>query len=85
MSASEPLGSHKVTTYDDLSVSLLWGSGFEAPIVRGMPYATVFFSGLTPVLKFGGDILSFDGSGTRYEVLLNNGQRWIVYSSNETR
>merc|ERR1711923_408566 len=62
-----------------------WGQSFEAPVVRGMPYATVIYTGMTPVMKFGHAILSFDGSGTRYEVTLNNEQKWIIYASSEIR
>ena len=58
---------------------------FEAPIVRGMPYATIFYDGLTPVMKFGHAILSNSGSGTRYEVTLNNEQKWIIYASSDIR
>ena len=85
MSATVQLGSHQVIHYDDLSVTMSWEKGLEAPIVRGMPYATGFYTGLTPVLKFAYNILSFDGSGTRYEVKLDNEQRWIIYASSNIR
>ena len=96
ISASESLGDHEVTSYDDLSVTVKWDSGYEVPVVRGMPYVTVFYTNLTPVLKFGHAVLSVTGctkliysyfilptvgSGTRFEVELNNNQKWIVYSS----
>ena len=51
MSAKEGLGSHAVTAYDELSVTVGW-SGMEAPIVRGMPYATVMYTGVTPSLRY---------------------------------
>ena len=85
MSAQEDLGGHEVTKYDDLSVTISWANGFDAPIARGMPYATIVYNGLTPVMKFGHAILSFDGSGTRYEVTLNNEQKWIIYASSDVR
>ena len=50
-----------MTKYDDLSVTITWSNGFEAPIARGMPYTTVLYNNLTPVMKFGHAILSFDG------------------------
>ena len=83
LSASEGLGSHQVTEYDDLSVTVRWSAGFEAPLVRGMPYATIFYENLTPVIKFGHAVLSVTGSGSRHEVTLNNQQNWIIYSSSD--
>ena len=83
LSASEGLGSHEVTEYDELSVTVRWSAGFEAPVVRGMPYVTIFYENLTPVIKFGHAVLSVTGSGSRYEVTLNNQQRWIIYSSSD--
>merc|ERR1711936_1019018 len=88
MSASENIGNHQVTKYDELSATVTWmpgGGKFEAPIVRGMPYATVFYENMTPSLRFGGAVLSPSGqvSGSRVEVTLNNGQKWIVYSSSD--
>ena len=60
-------------------------AGISAPLVRGMPYATLLYSGLTPRLGFSGAVLSVSGGGRRHEVTLNNGQRWIVYSSGDIR
>ena len=56
-------------------------AGYEVPLVRGMPYVTVFFTDLTPVLKFAHAVLSVTGSGSRYKVSLNNGQEWLVYTA----
>jgi len=88
MSAKEDLGNHKVTLYDELSVTVTWmpnDGKFEAPIVRGMPYATVFYQNTTPLLKFGGAVLSPSQqvSGSRIVVSLNNGQKWIIYASSK--
>jgi len=84
MSAAEDVGAHSVKSYDELSVTVGW-NGLEAPIVRGMPYATVKYSGKTPSLRFGGAVMSPSGqvSGTRFEVTLNNQQKWIIYSSSD--
>merc|ERR1711892_948890 len=56
----------------------------SAPIVRGMPYATVFYDELTPFITFGDDILSFqfDDSQTRLEVQTAS-QIWILYLSEQ--
>ena len=83
MSSVEGQRSHTVTSYDELSVTVTWSNGLSAPIVRGMPYVTMFYDNKTPSLKFGGAILSPSGqvSGNRFEVALNNNQRWIIYTS----
>ena len=87
MKAQEGLGIGRPVAqrYDELSVTMIWDNGFVAPIVRGMPYVTVMYSGLTPVMSFGHAILSFDGSGKRYEVTLNNEQTWVIYASDDIR
>ena len=85
MTSQEGLGSRVATKYDDLSVTMTWDNGAEAPIVRGMPYATVFYTNLTPIMRFGHAILSFEGSGKRYQVTLNNEQTWVIYASSDIR
>ena len=50
LSASEDVGTHSVTSYDELSVTVGW-NGLEAPIVRGMPYATMKYNERTPSLR----------------------------------
>ena len=53
MSSQEDPGSHTVTAYDELSVTVGWSvNGMVAPIVRGMPYATVKYTELTPSLRY---------------------------------
>lgn len=82
MSTVEGPGSHSVVLYDELSVRIAWSNGLLCPIVRGMPYATMFYDNVTPSLKFGADVLSVSGLvGTRFEVSLSNNQRWIIYTS----
>ena len=84
MTTMEDPGSHAVKDYDELSVTVGW-SAMQAPIVRGMPYVTMLYSQATPILRFGAAITSPSGqdSGTRFEVSLNNNQKWIIYSSTE--
>ena len=50
MSAAEDVGGHTVNSYDELSVTVGW-NGLEAPIVRGMPYATMKYKEKTPRLR----------------------------------
>merc|ERR1719481_1013060 len=87
ISSTEGAGGHVVTAYDELSVTVQWDSGLSAPIVRGMPYVTMFYDGKTPELTFEGAVLSPSGfvSGTRFEVTLNNNQKWIIYTSTEVK
>ncbi len=89
----EPLGDRRVIDFDDLSVTVEWsepGRSMVAPIVRGMPYVTAEYAGYTPRIETIHAILSVNGggaplgsvhTGTRFEFGLNNGQRWLVYSS----
>ena len=84
LSAKEDLGSHEVTKYDDLSVTVTWSSGYEAPIVRGMPYATVYYDSITPVLTFSANILTVEGED-HYNVVLDNNQTWIIYVTSPIR
>ena len=92
MGAVETLGTHQVTSYDDLSVTVTWNASqgsLQSPLVYGMPYASVLFDGLTPNLKgIGVAIVTVNGSASEgsvtadaLTVTLNNGQTWRVYSS----
>jgi len=84
--------SQTIEAYDTLSVTVLWeasGGSMRTPLVRGMPYASARYSGLTPRLTFAASpITSINGrsppaasySGTRFEVALGNGQTWVLYT-----
>ena len=86
MTSQEGLGSHVATKYDDLSVTMTWNNGAEAPIVRGMPYATLFYNDLTPIMRFGHAILfASHTSDQRHQVILNNEQTWVIYASSDIR
>lgn len=58
------------------------------PIVRGMAYVTFEFNAATPRISTVHAILSVNGqtsgtlTGKRFEIVLNNGQSWIVYALN---
>lgn len=89
----EQLSSHEVTGYDALSVTMRWsgaaGGSMTAPLVRGMPYATVVYDALAPRIESAHAITSVnDGAPSpvtadRFTVALNNGQTWVVYASEE--
>ena len=56
------------------------------PIVRGMAYVTFEFNSATPRISTLHAILSVNGltsgsiSGKRFEIVLNNGQTWLLYT-----
>ncbi|KAJ7569304.1 hypothetical protein O6H91_01G071400 [Diphasiastrum complanatum] len=77
-------GSHVVTRYDDLSVTLELQQGkIKVPLVRGSPYFTVVFRGGTPVFSTIHAVLhlQFNKDRTKHRIEMNNGQTWLVYSS----
>lgn len=89
--ASESLAAHHVVDYDPLSVTVEWTDGtgtLQAPVVRGMPYLTAVYSGLTPEVTTIHAIMSINGTSPnatitddRFEFVLNNGQTWVMYAS----
>ncbi|KAL2620339.1 hypothetical protein R1flu_000544 [Riccia fluitans] len=73
---------HTVTYYDDLGVTLTYGSGrLSVPIVRGSPYVTLIYQGGTPVISTSHAILnvSSNSDNTKHKVILNNDQTWLIY------
>ena len=65
LSANEQLGSHSVIKYDELSATVSWSGPdpdikFEAPLVRGMAYASVLYEKLAPKLIIG-NLVSVNG------------------------
>lgn len=77
-----------------LSVTLSWtqdGTKMVAPIVRGSPYATVFYNNAKPLIK-STYVMELDGgkdglSQKRHTITINDGpykQTWILYSQVET-
>jgi endo-1,3(4)-beta-glucanase len=87
----EALKDRTVADYDLLSVTMRWqgvpSGSMTAPVVRGMPYATMVYEGLTPRIESAHAITSVNKgapspvSGDRFEISLNNGQTWILYAS----
>lgn len=90
LGAGETLTGRRLAGHDLLSATMRWDAAegsLTAPLVRGMPYASVRYDGLTPRLGTQHAVLSVNGSGaspatgTRFRIALNNGQTWIVYAS----
>jgi len=60
----------------------------KAPLVRGMPYVSAVYDGLTPTVTFGGGLLRLNGqavpttsTGARFIATLGGGDEWRVYAS----
>ena len=87
--ATEDLGTRALSKRDHFSATMKYQNGLEIPLVRGMPYATFKYTGLTPTLTTIHTILSVNGgtdgtaTGTKFNIELDNGQRWIMYTSSD--
>ncbi|MFZ5893161.1 MAG: glycosyl hydrolase [Myxococcota bacterium] len=91
LGAVEGLTNVSVAKYDLFSLTLRWKAGagaVTAPIVYGAPYVSARYEGATPRIDFGGAaVLNLSvstlatGGLQRLDVRLNNGQRWLIYSS----
>ncbi|NUQ76940.1 MAG: hypothetical protein HUU21_25685 [Polyangiaceae bacterium] len=87
----EALKDRTAVDYDLLSVTMRWqgvsAGSMTAPIVRGMPYATMVYDNLTPRIESAHAITSVNKGaaspvmGDRFEIALNNGQTWLLYAS----
>jgi len=85
------LPARQITDYGPLHVRVDWGSGtgsMHANLVRGQPYMTAHYNGLTPrvgtvhaIIGLNGGSASGSVTGTKFVMQLNNGQTWIVYAS----
>lgn len=89
--AEEPT-SVKIQSYDDLTLTYRWQVDsthkMVAPIVRGTVMFTMLYTALTPkfwsehaVTSVNGESVPGTHTGTKFKVVLNNGQTWIIYSS----
>lgn len=82
----------KVTGFTDLGCTVQWSAGMTADLVRGMAYVTVRYTSVTPQVNTLHAITSINGTGTdasttssftgtKFKIVLNNGQTWILYAS----
>lgn len=90
----EAVTARAITSYDLLSVTMQWNAGvgksLTAPMVRGMPYATAVYIGITPVIDSSHPIVKVNDSAVpaavmsnRFTVELNNNnvkQTWVLYA-----
>ena len=82
-------GDRRLVDHGPLHATVAWPSwNMEAPLVRGSPYVTVYYSGSAPRLTTVHAIISVNGvanggtvpDDTRFEVALDSGDLWIVYT-----
>lgn len=92
LGATNTFTRQEIVARDDLSVTVEFSGGGESsmtvPIVAGMAYVTARYVNTVPVLSTQHAITSIDGggasgsvSGTRFELGMNDGKRWLVYTS----
>jgi endo-1,3(4)-beta-glucanase len=91
--SGEVIGARSLTGHDLLSVTMQWSAGvgktLTAPLVRGMPYATAIYTGITPFIASPHGIVKVNGASPsamavmsdRFEVELNNKQKWVIYAN----
>lgn len=85
--ASSPAQRRCVAAFDDLSVTVRWDLSEDgtmtAPLVFGSPFVTVFYEKARPEIEAasGAAVVDVKHGGRRSEIVLNNGQRWLVYAS----
>ena len=75
---------HVVSRFDDLSVTLEFRSGVAVPLVRGCPYITFVFSDSSiPQFSTIHAVLQLlpNEDCTKHRLVFNNGQTWLIYSS----
>ncbi|KAH7288354.1 hypothetical protein KP509_31G023500 [Ceratopteris richardii] len=83
-SSSNPMRNHCVTSFDDLSVTLELPGHITAPLVRGCPYVTfIFKESVVPAFSTIHAVLDLKSNETRtkHKISMNNGQTWLMYSS----
>ncbi|KAI5070127.1 hypothetical protein GOP47_0014470 [Adiantum capillus-veneris] len=76
--------SHVVTSFDDLSVTLELPGQITAPLVRGCPYITFIFNEPAfPTFATAHAVLDVKSNETctKHKVSMNNGQTWLIFSS----
>ena len=82
--------TQKVTGFTDLGCTVAWSGGMTADLVRGMAYATMRYTGVTPVVSTIHAVTAVNGTtvgatgtftGSKFKLALDNGQTWIVYFS----
>lgn len=92
ISATQPLLSRAVESYDNSSVTMTYklnnGGKFKSHIVKGAPFITTVYDNATPIIS--SDVMLIlevepkmikNSDGVQYIVTLGNFQRWLVFCS----
>lgn len=89
--AAQGLGERSLVDHGPFSATVRWGDvnrNMTAPLVRGMPFASVRYQQLPPILRTQHGFTSVNGSGVgtsvtgqSFELALGNGQRWLLTST----
>ena len=89
--AAQNLGPRHLTDYGPFSATIRWGDearSMTAPIVRGMPFASVRYEDLPPIVRTQHGFTEVNGAevgssvaGQRFDLVLGNGQRWLLTST----
>eukprot|EP01018_Ginkgo_biloba_P014626 Gb_25115 [translate_table: standard] len=77
-------GSHVVSHFDGLSVTLDLPGPLIVPLVRGSPYITCIVQGGDLKISTIHAVLDVSSNDhcTKHKIVFNNGQIWLIYSSN---
>jgi endo-1,3(4)-beta-glucanase len=93
LGAVESLSTRLITAHDYLSCELTYsgasGGTMKAPLVEGMPYVTVEYDGITPVLAGASPFQTVNGSSSpgalgatdRFVIANGVGEEWVLYAS----
>ncbi|WJX80772.1 endo-1,3(4)-beta-glucanase [Trifolium repens] len=84
--SNSPKNKHVISSYSDLGVTLdIPSSNLRFFLVRGSPFVTALVTKPTPLsittLHNIVSLSSFDNKKTKFTLLLNNTQKWIIYTS----
>jgi endo-1,3(4)-beta-glucanase len=84
--SNSPKNKHVISSYSDLGVTLdIPSSNLRFFLVRGSPFVTAYVTKPTPLsittLHNIVSLSSFDKKKTKFTLLLNNTQKWIIYTS----
>ncbi|GMH38802.1 hypothetical protein BSKO_06700 [Bryopsis sp. KO-2023] len=89
--SKDPIVHRHILHHDELTVSMRWQSSVnnynshvKALLARGSPYVTTEFKNVRPLISSRFQRTSPIQkriTGTKFKIVLNNGQTWIIYTS----
>lgn len=90
LEVNETITTREILDYDDMSVSTRWnisGGSMLVDLVRGQAFNSAKYTAATPLINTIHAITQVNGTapgaitGTKFKVVMNNGQTWMVYAS----